>query len=86
MVQKEVIKNIAQKFDLTEKQVEEIINSQGDFIVDAMKEGKSIKISRFGKLVPISKIRDYREGKIEKPKRTLRDKLKEQEDNENEKE
>ena len=74
MVQKEIIKSLAAQYDLTERQVEEMVNSQGDFTVQAMKEGKSIKIPRFGKLVPIAKLRDYREGKIPKPKRNLRDK------------
>ena len=80
MVQKEIIKNIAQNFELTEKQVEEIVNSQGDLTVKSMKEGKSIKLHRFGKFVPICRLRDYREGNLPKPKRTLKDKKNDQSD------
>src|SRR6185312_16689974 len=72
MVQKEIIKKIAEREELTEKQVEEIIKSQGDFTVKSMKEGKSIKLSRYGKLVPIARLRDYREGNMPKPSRRVR--------------
>ena len=72
MVQKDIIKKIAEREELTEKQVEEIIKSQGDFTVKSMKEGKSIKLSRYGKLVPIARLRDYREGNMPKPSRRVR--------------
>jgi len=79
MVQKEIVKTIAERLGLTEKQVEEMVNSQGELTVRSMKEGKSIKLHRFGKFVPISRLKDYRLGNLAKPARSLKDKNKDQE-------
>lgn len=61
-MQKEIIEKLASKYELTISQIESIIKSQGELIVKSIKEGKTVKVSRWGKFVKQSRIKGYREG------------------------
>ena len=59
-MQKDFIERIAKELDLPEGQVFDCVRCQVELIKESTKEGKTIKVGRLGKFIPLVKLKEHR--------------------------